>query len=139
MRSSLSLPAARIPILKRLRRFCARHWEKTSTIFCCFRPMTCFSGVTVGCALSPLLSRKADRFCQSVDQLCRASTSRMVSIIIPTYNEEDSLPATLEHLEQVRGDFEVIVADGSSTDRTRECVRGLMPGYLRSLRLIETS
>ncbi|HEV2176546.1 MAG TPA: TIGR04283 family arsenosugar biosynthesis glycosyltransferase [Terriglobia bacterium] len=46
----------------------------------------------------------------------------MVSIIIPTYNEEIALAANLDSLRRVRGDFEVIVADGRSTDRTREQV-----------------
>ena len=63
----------------------------------------------------------------------------MVSIIIPTYNEEDSLPVMLEHLARVRGDFEVIVADGSSTDRTRDCVREQAGRYPRCLRLVETA
>ncbi len=44
----------------------------------------------------------------------------MISVIIPAYNEEKALPATLEHLLRQRGDFEVIVVDGSSQDRTRE-------------------
>src|SRR3989338_4823290 len=45
----------------------------------------------------------------------------MLSIIIPTYNEEDFLPALLKSLEnQTYRDFEVIVADAKSTDQTRE-------------------
>lgn len=42
----------------------------------------------------------------------------MISVIIPTFNEEKALPATLEGLLQQPGDYEVIVADGGSTDRT---------------------
>lgn len=44
----------------------------------------------------------------------------MISVIIPAYNEERALPATLESLLHQSGDYEVIVVDGGSTDRTRE-------------------
>lgn len=62
----------------------------------------------------------------------------MVSIIIPTYNEAASIPAVLDRLKHVRGDFEVLVADGSSTDRTREVVREIAATYPRPLRLVES-
>src|SRR5512140_3456804 len=42
----------------------------------------------------------------------------MVSVIIPAYNEEKALPRTLPELLRQPGDFEVIVVDGGSTDRT---------------------
>ena len=43
------------------------------------------------------------------------------SIIIPTYNEEDYLPVLLDSIkEQDFNDYEVIVADANSKDRTRE-------------------
>jgi rSAM/selenodomain-associated transferase 2 len=49
----------------------------------------------------------------------------MVSVIIPAYNEEKALPATLASLRQQPGKYEVIIVDGGSTDRTcaiaREC------------------
>lgn len=46
----------------------------------------------------------------------------MLSIVIPTYNEEESLPFLLRSLQgQTYKDFEVIVADSPrTTDRTRE-------------------
>ena len=44
----------------------------------------------------------------------------MVSIIIPTLNEEKALPETLHHVLQQAGSYEVIVVDGGSVDRTRE-------------------
>jgi rSAM/selenodomain-associated transferase 2 len=47
----------------------------------------------------------------------------MISVIIPVYNEEKALPATLARLLQQRGDYEVIVVDGGSSDRTCEIVR----------------
>ena len=43
------------------------------------------------------------------------------SIIIPTYNEEEYLPVLLESIKtQSFDDYEVIIADANSTDRTRE-------------------
>ena len=44
-----------------------------------------------------------------------------ISIIIPTYNEEEYLPYLLESIKrQDFTDYEVIIADANSTDRTRE-------------------
>ena len=42
----------------------------------------------------------------------------MISVIIPTFNEEKALPSTLCHLLEQPGDYEVIVVDGGSGDRT---------------------
>jgi rSAM/selenodomain-associated transferase 2 len=47
----------------------------------------------------------------------------MISIIIPTLNEERSLPPLLDAIGQQRADCEVIVVDGGSQDRTLEIVR----------------
>ncbi len=49
----------------------------------------------------------------------------MISVIIPAYNEEESLPELLKYLlgcsERVSGTaIEIIVVDGGSTDQTRE-------------------
>lgn len=45
----------------------------------------------------------------------------ILSIIIPTYNEEEYLPVLLESIKKQNfSDYEVIVADANSTDRTRE-------------------
>ena len=63
----------------------------------------------------------------------------MLSIIIPTYNEEDAIPRTLEALARARGEFEVIVVDGESTDRTRQSVRECIPDFPKTLRLFVTS
>jgi rSAM/selenodomain-associated transferase 2 len=49
----------------------------------------------------------------------------MISVIIPAYNEEKALPATLRCLFAQPGDYEVIVVDGGSNDRTVELVRSL--------------
>ena len=47
----------------------------------------------------------------------------MISIVIPAYNEERALPATLRRLFEQGGTYEVIVVDGGSYDRTCEIVR----------------
>lgn len=61
----------------------------------------------------------------------------MLSIIIPTYNEERVLPELLKSIQdQDFEDYEVVVADANSTDRTREIaerygarvVEGGLPG-----------
>lgn len=45
----------------------------------------------------------------------------ILSIIIPTYNEEEYLPVLLDSIKmQNFDDYEIIVADANSTDRTRE-------------------
>jgi len=61
----------------------------------------------------------------------------MVSIVIPTYNEENCMPAMLARLKEVRGVFEVLVSDGNSTDHTREVVLQAAAGYPHRLRLIK--
>ena len=43
----------------------------------------------------------------------------MITVIIPTYNEEETLESLLRQLRAQIGDGEIIVADGSSTDATR--------------------
>lgn len=42
----------------------------------------------------------------------------MITVIIPTYNEEKALPNTLSALFEQLGEFEVMIVDGGSTDRT---------------------
>jgi dolichyl-phosphate beta-glucosyltransferase len=55
---------------------------------------------------------------------------RMLSVVIPAYNEEETLPAHLARLAPVlervgAGGWEVLVVDDGSTDRTAAVVEGL--------------
>lgn len=50
----------------------------------------------------------------------------LISVIIPTLNEELNLPATLRSLAE-RSDVELIVVDGGSTDRTVELAQRFTP------------
>ena len=49
--------------------------------------------------------------------------SPLVSILVPTLDEERALPATLDALAALPGRFEVVVADGGSRDATTTVAR----------------
>jgi rSAM/selenodomain-associated transferase 2 len=57
----------------------------------------------------------------------------MVSVIVATFNEEQWIGATLASLDAMRGDFEVIVADGASTDGTRHAIEAARPAFRHPL------
>jgi len=60
-----------------------------------------------------------------------------VSVIIPARNEEANLPNLLSSLAATRyPDFEIIVVDDESQDRTRELAEGVKPGHAREILLI---
>jgi len=50
--------------------------------------------------------------------------SPLVSILIPTLDEERELPALLHHLAALHGRWEVVIADGGSRDGTVALARG---------------
>ena len=62
-----------------------------------------------------------------------------LSIVIPAFNEEQRLPATLEkianYIREKRPDTEVIVVDDGSTDKTAE-VAGAWTGKIAQLRVV---
>ena len=47
-----------------------------------------------------------------------------ISLIVPVYNERRCLPAFLEQLDALPGDWEPLFADGGSTDGSLELLRG---------------
>ncbi len=53
----------------------------------------------------------------------------VISVIIPTLNEEVNLPVTLRQLTD-HPDVELIVVDGGSTDRTLEIAQRFTPPYV---------
>lgn len=57
----------------------------------------------------------------------------MISVIIPALNEEKALPGTLEALFRQPGDYEAIIVDGGSIDRTSVIVEcfGFIDGAKR--------
>jgi dolichyl-phosphate beta-glucosyltransferase len=61
-----------------------------------------------------------------------------ISVVVPAYNEEAGIAATVERLrdwlEQRGGEFEVLVVDNASEDRTAERVEALADG--RRVRLL---
>ncbi|MBO0859507.1 MAG: TIGR04283 family arsenosugar biosynthesis glycosyltransferase [Chloracidobacterium sp.] len=50
-------------------------------------------------------------------------TKPLVSIIVPTLNEETTIPELAASLGRLRGDFEIIICDGGSSDATVEMAR----------------
>lgn len=56
----------------------------------------------------------------------------VISVVIPAFNEQRALPATLDRLYAQSGDFEAILVDGGSSDATRA-----IAGRYEGLRIID--
>lgn len=56
-------------------------------------------------------------------------------VIIPTYNERESIPAILQAVLALPQDFHILVVDDSSPDGTADLVRNLQEDYPRQLHL----
>ena len=57
-----------------------------------------------------------------------------ISVVIPTLNEEKYLPFCLESLtKQTFKEFEIIIADGNSTDKTQEIAHKYTKKVIRTI------
>ncbi len=60
------------------------------------------------------------------------SGATLVTVIVPTLDEGQALPGLLDHLDALRGRWEVVVADGGSSDDTVEIA------HARGVRIVQT-
>ncbi len=63
----------------------------------------------------------------------------MISIITPVLNEEKNIDIFLKNLNQIQGDFELIIVDGGSSDSTIDEINKYKKKFNRELKLIKTS
>lgn len=61
------------------------------------------------------------------------------SFIVPVHNEENVIGMCLNSLFKQKGDFEIIVVNDGSTDRTREIVEKYIEKFPRKIKLINFS
>jgi glycosyltransferase involved in cell wall biosynthesis len=57
-------------------------------------------------------------------------------IVVPAYNEEEALPATIASLASLDESFEVVIVNDGSTDRTQEQARAAMRGISFPIHLV---
>jgi glycosyltransferase involved in cell wall biosynthesis len=62
----------------------------------------------------------------------------MLSIIIPTLNEQDYLPKLLDSLQAQEGTFEILVTDGDSSDGTRAVVEDYAKRSRHPIRFLQS-
>lgn len=81
-------------------------------------------------ALAPLLSSAPRHGSSAVNSRILAAVNRPeLTVVIPTLNEADSIREILENLSRQREvSLEVIVADGGSSDATRQIAAASFPG-----------
>lgn len=61
--------------------------------------------------------------------------SELISVVIPSYNRKNKLPACMESvLGQSYGNIELIVVDDASTDATEELFRSISDPRVKFLR-----
>ncbi len=83
------------------------------------------SGRVVPAPASPgIAQRDSAAHCPATSSPTSLSGSPPVSVVIPVLDEARALPSTLERLAGEATPHELIVADGGSTDRTREIAAG---------------
>lgn len=71
----------------------------------------------------PLTDTGAEELPRAGAGACGTAAAPLVSVIVPTLEEERVLPSLLDHLAGLAGHFEFVVADGGSTDATVACAR----------------
>jgi len=62
----------------------------------------------------------------------------MISIITPVFNEEKNIKPYMSHLGSLDGDFELIMVDGGSSDRTVKEAKMFIDGFNHKLILLES-
>ena len=62
--------------------------------------------------------------------------ANMISIITPVFNEEINIKSYMSHLGSLEGDFELILIDGGSSDRTVEEVQKCINSFNHELLLL---
>ena len=60
----------------------------------------------------------------------------MISIITPVFNEEKNIKSFISHIGSLEGDFELIMVDGKSSDRTGEEVQKCIHSFNHKLLLL---
>lgn len=62
----------------------------------------------------------------------------LISIITPVFNEEKNIKPFLTHLGSLEGDFELILVDGGSSDRTLHEAQDCRDDFSHILKILET-
>ena len=63
----------------------------------------------------------------------------MISIITPVLNEKDNIETFFDHVDNLKGDFELILIDGGSTDGTLDEIDRLKGGFHHPLNVLSAS
>lgn len=73
--------------------------------------------------------------------ISKQNMAKKLSVVIPAYNEEQRIGKTLqdvdEYLEKQGYDYEILVVDNGSRDKTVETVRSLAAGTVQNARVLE--